>query len=83
MSVSNPLPIEVSLLLRFSHPLPRTAAPFTFIKGGVMAVLNSIVMVVCALWVLVYLDGPTKRDRAGLSSACLPKRASSIVVTNK
>ena len=30
-----------------------------------MAALNSIVMVVCALWVLVYLDRPTKRDRSG------------------
>jgi hypothetical protein len=30
-----------------------------------MAVLNLIVMVVCALWFLAYLDRPTKRDRRG------------------
>jgi len=30
-----------------------------------MAALNSIVMFLCALWVLVHLDRRTKRDRSG------------------
>ena len=37
-----------------------------------MAALNVIVMVVCALWFLVYLDRGTKRAGKGLSSKTRP-----------
>jgi hypothetical protein len=49
-----------------------------------MAALNLIVMVVCGLWFLVYLDRHTNRARtSGIGSPCLLKRLSPIIHINK
>ena len=43
-----------------------------------MAALNVIVMVVCALWFLVYLDRRTKRAARACLSSCLLRRVPCI-----